>query len=223
MTKTFWQTWRGFVRRSRKSTTLGTRFGRLVVTGPMELRPPRHPYYLCRCDCGTEKSVYLHHLLRGKITSCGCRTREPNLSTTTHGQTNTPTWVSWMNMRARCQRETNQDYPKYGGRGIKVCERWQKFENFLADMGERPTLGRYTLDRINNDGDYEPGNCRWASAVEQNRNRRNTKMGEWAGMTMPLVEWCERAGVPHKLVVSRLKKGWPFPQALYIPKGENLW
>ncbi|HUB09426.1 MAG TPA: hypothetical protein VMB50_20650 [Myxococcales bacterium] len=98
----------------------------------------------------------------------------------THGEAahghRTPEWCAWREMRYRCQTPTARAYPQYGGRGIKVCERWQVFENFLADMGRRPSP-RHSLDRIDNDGNYEPGNCRWATSLEQNRNRR-TPRGE---------------------------------------------
>jgi len=105
-------------------------------------------------------------------------------------------------MRARCNKQSNSGYANYGGRGIKVCERWEKFENFLADMGQ-PGEGE-TLDRIDVNGNYEPGNCRWASHKTQSRNRRNTKMVTIWGIERPLSEWCERARAEYVLTYSRI-------------------
>ncbi len=153
------------------------RFGRLVVVR----EEGRHPTsgaitYLCRCDCGNEvvvASIGLHH---GATTSCGCLRKERAANAIRargHGMSNTPTWYTWFSMRQRCRLTTMRCYPRYGGRGISVCERWESFENFLADMGERPE-GK-TIDRINVNGNYEPSNCRWATDAEQRANRRDSR------------------------------------------------
>lgn len=155
---------------------VGERFGRLVVMRPEH--PGRQSTYIVRCDCGTEKIVQAQHLRNGHSQSCGCLRKELLLQIhTAHGSCTrevvTPTYTSWSAMKARCLRPGRENYKNYGGRGITVCDRWlgpNGFENFLADMGERPD-GR-TLDRIDGDGHYEPGNCRWATSSEQNRNRR---------------------------------------------------
>jgi hypothetical protein len=144
----------------------GQRFGRLVAVAYLgDLR------WRVKCDCGNTKLISTNHLVdRPHNAGCGCFAG-------THGHTKkknsyrTPTYISWMNMKDRCYNPNYKGFPRYGGRGIKVCDRWRdSFENFLADLGERP-LGR-TLDRINNNGDYEFGNCRWATKSEQNYNRR---------------------------------------------------
>jgi len=135
----------------------GQRFGRLVVTGCNSSKRGGGTW-ICLCDCGRNKIVDANSLKSGHTQSCGCLR---------HGLCFTPTWWSWVGMTARCR---NQNRKAYGGRGISVCDRWLKFENFLSDMGERP-LG-HTIDRINNDGDYEPGNCRWATAKQQSENKR---------------------------------------------------
>lgn len=160
--------------------TGGERIGRLTVVKEAKLTDQGR-WYLCRCDCGNEITVRGASLTRNNTRSCGCLKRERvaamGRATATHGHTighkPSPTFNSWSSMRDRCSRETAPAYSNYGGRGIKVCERWQhSFENFLADMGERPE--GTTLDRIDPFGDYEPGNCQWSTPTEQARNRRKT-------------------------------------------------
>ena len=160
-----------------KIDLVGQRFSRLVVLAEA---PGARVMWRCRCDCGKETVVASCNLRGGKTKSCGCLSRD-NLSAiaikrnTVHGHNKvgaqTPTHKSWAAMMSRCRCETDTNFPSYGGRGISVCDRWQSYENFLADMGERPA-GR-TIDRRNVDGNYEPGNCRWATRSEQQRNKRD--------------------------------------------------
>lgn len=133
-----------------------------------------------------------------------------------HGRSRTPMHRVWCTMVERCTKPTSEKWPLYGGRGIKVCERWLTFSNFLADMGERPSP-KHTIDRIDPDGDYEPSNCRWATQTEQQRNRRNNVRIEFNGETLCVSEWAERIGLrPHTLAY-RLRAGWSVKRALTEP------
>lgn len=127
---------------------------------------------LCRCSCSKEtvREVRIVALRSGNSKSCGCLIGEANAARTRHGKARGPAWVSWQEMRRRCEKPHAPGYQHYGGRGITVCERWQSFDNFLADMGDRPE--RTTLDRIDVNGHYEPGNCRWADSKTQAANKR---------------------------------------------------
>ena len=154
------------------------RFGRLTAIRRAGYGPNQHIQWLCRCNCGTEKIIAGSHLRGGLIQSCGCFLRERrSAGNIRHGHARigkrSKMFQAWCGMRARCTNPRNKFWKSYGGRGIQVCERWQGpdgFSNFLADMGERPE--RMTLDRINNDGDYTPSNCRWATQHEQRMNQR---------------------------------------------------
>lgn len=149
----------------------GKRFYRLLV---MDRAPnPGGPaYWYCKCDCGKKIRAAGGNLRKGATKSCGCWYSETRTTASkTHGLTKTPEHVSWVSMRTRCNNPRTDHFKYWGGRGITICKRWDKFENFLEDMGLRPTP-KHTLDRRNNEGNYCKSNCRWATVTEQNNNQR---------------------------------------------------
>ena len=151
---------------------VGGKFGRWTVVRYAG-KVKQYRYWGCICDCGTERKVRQYALLAGKTRSCGCLANELTAArSTTHGKTKTPEYQAWISMLKRCYKPRTRAYQNYGGRGIRVCKRWRdSFENFLEDMGERPSA-IHSLDRRDNDGDYTPSNCRWATVWVQNNNRR---------------------------------------------------
>lgn len=137
----------------------------------------------------------------------------------THGRSRTKEFRAWANMRKRCHDSRGPNFADYGGRGIKVCSAWlgpMGFARFLADMGEAPTP-KHEVDRINNDGDYTPENCRWATRKTQNRNTRRAVLLKHAGEELPLEEWAERLGMPGARIRHRLRRGWTVAEALITP------
>lgn len=152
----------------KKINLVGKRFGMLAVIDFSDVSlDNHHTSFVCRCDCGNKTVVRGDSLRRGDTTSCGCLLSLGN--GTTHGLHKSRTYSSWNAMMNRCTNPDHDKFRYWGGRGITVCERWYKFVNFYEDMGERP-VGK-TLDRINPDGNYEPGNCRWATPLQQRHNR----------------------------------------------------
>lgn len=187
---------------------VGQRFGRLLAVE--RIRDTNVTYYRCVCDCGKVKFVQHVNLRIAK--SCGCyRTELLRTVNIRHGMKKTPTWRSWNAMRYRCRNEKSRDYSRYGGRGIVICDRWDVFENFLADMGERPD--GTTLDRQNVNGHYEPGNCRWATPVEQSNNKRNNTFLEHGGQRMSVAAWAHSLDISPSLLWWRMSR-WGIGRAL---------
>ncbi|ABO54166.1 hypothetical protein LA345_25765 [Burkholderia vietnamiensis] len=137
-----------------------------------------------------------------------------------HGMTRSPEYQTWRSMKKRCISPSNARYAQYGGRGITVCERWMSFENFFEDMGPRPSP-KHSLDRMDNNRGYEPGNCRWATLVEQNRNKSTNVILEYRGERRCVSEWSEITGIPHGTILSRINRGIPIEKIL-VPKQSCL-
>jgi hypothetical protein len=190
----------------------GKRFGRILVLSGVPSVPGKNKKWVCVCDCGTEKTITGQSLRDGKTISCGCFHREmvarnAAINNRTHGRSRTYIYAVWRGMMVRCHKPTATSYPNYGARGIVVCERWHKFENFLADIGERPS-SNHSLDRIDNDGNYEPGNCRWATQEEQLNNTRVNVKITYNGETLTAIQWARKLGMAPHTVYNRHSKGW---------------
>lgn len=201
---------------TKTSIVIGQRFGRLVVTEERGVNNDSRKQWLCRCDCGVSRVVVGRQLLIGSTRSCGCLRRETTIRLkSTHGLCDLREHNIWANMLARCRNPKNKFYDRYGGRGITVCDRWKSFANFYQDMGSAP--GGYSIDRIDNDGDYEPSNCRWATSREQSANSTLVHLVEFDGQQLPIAEWSRRFGVPAARIGKRLASGWDAEQAITRP------
>ncbi len=199
----------------RKAEDLRGRHGRLLVTGRAPIRYGITEWE-CVCDCGRAKVVRAEHLRSGRTQSCGClRLERLRAAIVVHGERGSEEYKTWLNMVQRCTNAGLRYFKNYGGRGIQVCERWRSFANFLSDMGRRPGP-RMTIERIDNDAGYEPGNCRWASRKEQNRNKRTNVIVTAFGRSMTLVEWSELTGIPYFTLHARRRRSWT-PERMVTP------
>jgi len=197
----------------------GVIFGQLKVISRAE-NAGRRPRWFCLCSCGNEKVVLGENLRMGYTKSCGCSHKEKSSkANSTHKKTGTVEYTAWINMLSRCYNRNKKDFKNYGGRGIEVCDRWKQFENFYADMGDRPE--NTSLDRIAVNGNYEPSNCRWATNLQQARNTRSNRLIEFDGRLAPLSEHCANAGLDYRSVHQRLKRGWNVTKALSTPLKSN--
>lgn len=165
--------------------------------------------WLCQCSCGKQSVSSVTKLQSGKVKSCGCYSRN---RATKHGMCNNRLYRTWTAMRDRCRNPNNGSYHNYGGRGIRVCDRWDSFSNFVADMGVRPK--GFDIDRIDNDGDYSPENCRWVKRSDNLRNTRITRKLTHQGKTQPLRVWAEEYGLSYSTLKNRIDRGWDAETAL---------
>ena len=182
-------------------------------------------YYRCKCKCGVVKDVFYYNVDKGRSKSCGCYNLEAlSKRSATHGMTKTRFYGIWKAMNRRCKDKNQSTYKHYGGRGITVCDRWNKFENFKEDMyqsyldhvskhGEKNT----SIDRIDINGNYEPSNCRWATWEEQGNNRRNCHYLEFNGKTMSIHNWSLEVNIPERIIWKRLNYGWTVEDSLTKP------
>lgn len=184
--------------------------------------------WLCVCDCGCETTAIASQLLRGDKTSCGCKRRGPkgkkrpdlsarNKDRATHAMSGSYTYQSWKSMKKRCYDTKDKDYPNWGGRGIVICDAWRdSFAQFFKDMGERPY--GHTIDRIDNSGNYEPKNCRWAIPKTQSNNTRQNYYVEYLGKVQTAKQWAEELKiVEYKTLLYRLRTGWDTHEAMTTP------
>jgi hypothetical protein len=209
--------------RSKAIPMIGRRFGRLTVLSAADPKQARSGKKLarwnCRCDCGQEKVLMGTDMRTDHTTSCGCFHKERLIAVaTTHGLSKTPMYRLWSSMITRCSNKRRRSYKDYGGRGISVCDRWKNdFTLFLHDVGERPSP-RHSLDRINNNGNYEPGNVRWSTAAVQARNTTRTIMITYQGKTKSLFDWAEEYGIKYKTLRGRIcDRGWSSTRAIETP------
>jgi len=203
-----------------QESILGKRFGRLVVVGPVIKNKWGNIYRLCRCDCGKEKMIYVNSLVSGHSKSCGCLRKEISRSKfTTHGKTDTRTYRIWCAMKTRTTNKNDPAYKNYGGRGIKLCPKWNTFSNFLRDMGVCPA-GK-EIDRIDNDKGYSPGNCRWTTRKQNQNNKRSNRFLECRGKRQTLMQWANERKVNESLIRSRLNSGWSVEAAVFTSAEPN--
>lgn len=194
---------------------LGQKFGRLLVVSFAGIKKQKS-WWTCRCDCGEVRIIAASKLLNGHTKSCTCLQKEIVSKTmTTHGCSGTRMFWVWSKMIDRCTNTNSRYYYNYGGRGISVCDSWMKFENFIRDMGERPTEF-HSIDRIDNNGNYCPENCRWTTRHHQSRNKRTNIMITNNGTTLCATDWDKRLGGRNGLVQKRLRLGWSITDALTL-------
>jgi hypothetical protein len=174
-------------------------------------------YWLCRCDCGSEKRIWGGNLKNGASKSCGCLLVEFCVNKKTHGQTGSAEYKTWAGVKRRCLNPNEDSYPRYGGRGISVCNEWaESFEQFLRDMGPRPS-SQHSIERLDNERNYEPGNCIWATPEVQVANKSNNRRITLNGITKTCAEWSRLTGIHRSVIEYRLDHGWKTEEALTIP------
>lgn len=195
-----------------RESMIGQRFGQLVVVETLDVRN-HHQYWLCQCDCGGTAEVPTCRLRRGDAKAC----HPSSFGDTRVGgvRRRTKEYRTWAGMLTRCTNPNTRTWRNYGGRGIAVCDRWSaSYAAFLADMGRAPTP-RHSIDRIDGNGNYEPSNCRWATAKEQRRNTAQKLTAiEFNGETKPVCDWADAIGLPRTALYQRIAKGWPIVRAL---------
>lgn len=190
----------------------GSRSGRLVVL-EIARRARAKVFWRCRCDCGAYTEVSSGHLRNGRTRSCGClRLEVRGKARLSHGRADSREYRAWENMRARCTNPKVDAYKYYGARGITVCPLFDTFVGFFATLGECPP--GLTLERINTNGNYEPGNVKWATRKEQMRNMRHNRMITFEGSTKPLSQWAEEMRVSERCIRRRISAGWSITRAL---------
>lgn len=201
----------------------GQRFGRLVVLDFFGYDHNRKALWNCQCDCGNQKVIRANELRCGKTHSCGCLHKQQLAERVTkHGGRGTRLFNIWKNMKSRCYNPKNEKFAIYGGRGITVCEEW--ISNYIAFRDWSLSHGyadHLTIDRIDNDKGYSPDNCRWATALQQARNKQHNHLIAYKNETKTLAEWAEKLCIDRRIISGRLKRGWSVEEAFETPVGER--
>ena len=200
----------------------GQRFGRLTVVKDVGRTKTKRVLWLCHCGCGNETIVASNNLTGGKTQSCGCYMRDRvREASKTHGHymngKQTRLYAIWAGMKRRCLNHNVKAYHRYGGRGIKVCAEWMKFEPFRDWATANGYADKLSIDRIDNDGNYEPGNCRWITQKVQCQNTRSNRLITFNGVAKSIAEWAEITGIKAATISARIKRHhWPIEKALTI-------
>jgi len=197
------------MRRTNKTDYVGMKFGRLTIVKPLGRGENRIKRSLCQCECGNTVVKATIDVVRGHVKSCGCLAREVKARRSyKHGLKGERIYACWLAMHSRCEKPQNRSYKNYGGRGIRVCNEWSdaiRFKEWAMKNGYRDDL---QIERINNDGNYEPSNCRWATPIEQANNKRTSKLVEINGETKTAAEWARTVGISYSSILNRLRRGW---------------
>ena len=207
-----------------RSTHVGQIFGRLTIVSEAGKVANGAVLWNCQCTCGNTKHIRGSDLNSGRVNSCGCLLAETKATHylrafRTHGMTASSTYIVWHNLKARCSNPNEDSYHRYGGRGISYDPEWEKFENFLADMGEKPA--GLSLDRIDNNGNYCKANCRWVSMKVQSSNTSKSVRVLFAGKEYTLQELADMSGQTKGQLAQRLRNSWPLEEAVHLPSGSR--
>lgn len=200
----------------------GMKFGELTVGYDSGERRDGGVIWICKCDCGNTTNVRAGHLISGNTVSCGHLRGEHNVEKwTTHGSSNTPEYCVWESMIKRCTNPNHKSYHNYGDRGITVCDRWlHSFENFYLDMGPRPS-DLHEIDRINNNGNYEPSNCRWVTKEEQMNNTRHNVIVSYKDKQYTIAQLAKECGIEYETLRRRLSRGWSVERSVETTSSQH--
>lgn len=201
----------------RKSVEIGQKFNRCTIVGYVAGSRKKPAKYIYKCDCGNIGRASGNSFKNGNTKSCGCYKNEVfKVFVQKHGKYLSSEYRAWAAMIQRCSNRENRNFKNYGSRGIKVCKRWRSFENFYADMGDRPSA-KHSVDRQNNNKGYSKQNCRWATLKQQNSNTRRNRYFTYKKRTLHLSDWAKLLGLDGKTLYYRLAQDWPKRQ-VFAPK-----
>ena len=204
-----------------RADLVGLTFGRLKVKHFSHVDSKRRACWICECECGGLKTASTWHLRRARVQSCGClhseAARKQGLANRTVPIECQSEYTTWLNIKARCLNPKSHNYKDYGGRGVSVCSNWKNdFARFLQDVGKKPTPD-HQLDRINNDRNYEPGNVRWATKIENANNKRNSRFLTYNDETLTIAQWARKVGIKVYTIHTRLNAAWSVNRVLTTP------